>query len=307
MSGRFDQQVFGREVGDHAEQVSGLAREPIKHCRKAVNKVRGDMKTLRLAVLTVAALMAPMATSFAQATPAAEPEVLRDGDGAKVMRFENMGNTRFAEIFLTAREAKTGKMVAACYNTMYTTKGSPASRDTAPQAWVAGLDMEKVKKQFGVVVASLNGPKIWMPDWVELKVGKEREFNGRKFNWVAQLDVGEKGGIGEDQPYVPMKIARDSKWGWNKGTKVALLDDPEGNVWILKGFQLGLKPKQTFEHFLAAGQDQFKKLPPGWKFRVKTLDKEVVEIPDGNVATIMTDEFFNVYDKTGPGMTNYKP
>lgn len=280
---------------------------PIKHCRKAVNKVRVDMKTLRLAVLTVAALMAPMASSFAQATPAAEPQVLRDGDGAKVMRFENMGNTRFVEIFLAGREAKTGKMVAACYNSMYTAKGKPASKDTAPQAWVEGLDMEKLKKQFGVVGASLNGPKIWMPDWVELKVGKEREFNGRTFNWVAQLDIGEKGGIGEDQPYLPMKIARDSKWGWNKGTKVALLDDPEGNVWILKGFQLGLKPKQTFEQFMAAGQSQFKKLPPGWKFRVKTLDKDVIEIPDGNVATIMPDEFFNIYDKTGPGMTNYKP
>jgi hypothetical protein len=25
------------------------------------------------------------------------------------------------------------------------------------------------------------------------------------------------------------------------------------------------------------------------------------------VATIMPDEFFNMYDKTGPGMMNYKP
>ena len=28
---------------------------------------------------------------------------------------------------------------------------------------------------------------------------------------------------------------------------------------------------------------------------------------EGGVATIMADEFFNVYDKTGPGMSNYKP
>ena len=25
------------------------------------------------------------------------------------------------------------------------------------------------------------------------------------------------------------------------------------------------------------------------------------------LATIMADEFFNVYDKTGPGMSDYKP
>jgi hypothetical protein len=47
----------------------------------------------------------------------------------------------------------------------------------------------------------------------------------------------------------------------------------------------------------------FKKLPPGWKFRVKTLDKDLIEIPEGGVATIMPT-FFNVYDKTGRGMTN---
>ena len=38
----------------------------------------------------------------------------------------------------------------------------------------------------------LNGPKIWMPDWVEVKVGKAQEFNGREFNWVAQLNISGK-------------------------------------------------------------------------------------------------------------------
>ena len=86
-----------------------------------------------------------------------------------------------------------------------------------------------------------------------------------------------------------------------------LLDDAEGNTWIMKGFQLGLKPQYTYEQFVAAGAGNFKKLPPGWKFRVKTLDKDLIEKPEGGVATIMPDEFFNVYDKTGPGMTNYIP
>jgi hypothetical protein len=33
----------------------------------------------------------------------------------------------------------------------------------------------------------------------------------------------------------------------------------------------------------------------------------LIEVPENGVATIMPDEFFNVYDKTGPGMSNYKP
>jgi hypothetical protein len=75
----------------------------------------------------------------------------------------------------------------------------------------------------------------------------------------------------------------------------------------MKGFQVGLNPKYTFEQFVSAGQGQFKKLPPGWKFRVKKLEKDLIERPQGGVATIMPDEFFNIYAKTGPGMSNYKP
>jgi hypothetical protein len=86
-----------------------------------------------------------------------------------------------------------------------------------------------------------------------------------------------------------------------------VLDDPAGNTWIMKGFQLGLKPQKTYEEFLAAGPANFTKLPPGWKARVVTLETDNLEIPQGGVATITTDEFFNVYDKTGPGMSNSKP
>jgi hypothetical protein len=199
-------------------------------------------------------------------------------------------------------------MVAACYNTMLTTNGIPASKDTAPQALVQGLDFDQMRKEYGVLGASLNGPKLWLTDWTEIDSGVVREFNGIKAAWVAQLDMGNNaGGVSESTPYKPMSIARKSGLGYNKGTTVLLLDDAEGNTWIMKGFQLGLSPKYTYEEFVAAGQSRFKNLPPGWKFRVKTLEKDLIEIPEGGVATIMPDEFFNVYDKTGPGMSNYKP
>ena len=122
------------------------------------------MKTMKVAVLMAAVLTATMATCFAQDATVAEPQVLRDGDGAKTMRFNDMHMARYVEFFLAGREAKTGNLVAACYNTMLTPRGIPASRDSAPQALVEGLDLEKIKKEFGVVCASLNGPKIWQPD-----------------------------------------------------------------------------------------------------------------------------------------------
>ncbi len=240
--------------------------------------------------------------------PHAGMSVLNDGAGAKIGRVNGMHKTRFIEIFLAHRDAKTGTMVAECYNTMFTSKGIPASKDTAPQALVEGLDFARMKTDYGVLGASLNGPKLWTSDWTEIDIGVEREFNGIKAAWVAQLSMGDNaGGVSETTPYQPTPIARKSALGWNRGTTVMLLDDAEGNTWILKGFQMGLKPQYTYEQFVAAGQSQFKKLPPGWKFRVKTLDKDLNEKPEGGMATIMADEFFNVYDKTGPGMSDYKP
>lgn len=234
--------------------------------------------------------------------------VLNDGANAKSARVENMHMTRFIEIFLASPDPKTGSLVAACYNTMFTPRGIPASKNTAIQELVEGLDFEKMKQEYGVKGASLNGPKFWLPDWTEIDMGAERDFNGIKATWVAQLNMGNNtGGVAESTPYKSMTIARKSALGYNKGTSVLLLDDTEGNTWIMKGFQLGLKPQYTYEQFVAAGQSNFKKLPEGWKFRVKKLDRDLIETPENGVATIMPDEFFNIYDKTGPGMTNYKP
>jgi len=240
--------------------------------------------------------------------PSAGTNVLADGDGAKSSRVDKLNKVRYIEIFLARKEANTGKLVAACYNTTFNSTGIPASKDTAPQALVEGLDFNKMKTEYGVLGASLNGPKLWMLDWAEIAVGVTRDFNGIKAPWVAQLNMGDNaGGVAETTPYKPFTIARKSAVGWNKGTTALLLDDADGNTWIMKGFQLGLKPQYTYEQFVAAGASNFKKLPPGWKFRVKVLDKDLNEVPVTGVATIMADEFFNVYDKTGPGMSDYKP
>jgi hypothetical protein len=237
----------------------------------------------------------------------AQPAVLGDGAGAKSMRVDNVHQVRFVEIFLVGREAGTGDVVAAVYNTMYTPQGIPASKDTAPQVLLEGLNFDHIKKEYGVLGASLNGPKLCLPDWVEIDVGIQRDFDGLTAAWVAQLNLGDSATASEKAPYKHTTIARDSGLGWNKGRTVILLDDAEGDTWIMKGFELGLEPQRTYEEFLSALPGVYQKLPQGWKVRVKTLEEDLIERPEGGVATIMPDEFFNVFDKTGPGMTNYKP
>jgi hypothetical protein len=272
------------------------------------NKRRKAMKTVNVGLIIMALFLIVAIPCGAQDASIGTPEVLSDGENAKNKRVDNMHQTRYIEIFLAAKDTKTGSLVAACYNSMFSPEGIPVSKDTAPQTLVEGLDFEQIKKEFGVLGASLNGPKLWLPDWTDIDTGLVRNFNGIPAPWVAQLNMGDnKGGVSESTPYKPVTIARESSLGWNKGTTVLLLDDDEGRTWVMKGFQLGLNPQHTYKDFVSGGASMFKQLPAGWKVRVKTLEKDLIETPENGVATIMPDEHFNVYDKTGPGMTNYTP
>jgi hypothetical protein len=139
-----------------------------------------SLKAIKAGLLATVMLTAAIQPSFAQGTSAATPNVLADGAGAKSSRIDNLHQVRYIEIFLAAPEAKTGKLVAACYNSSLKSTGVPASKDTAPQALVEGIDFAKLKSEYGLAGASLNGPKLWMLDWAEVEIGVTRDFNGIK-------------------------------------------------------------------------------------------------------------------------------
>ena len=128
-----------------------------------------------------------------------------------------MHMTRFIEIFLAAPDPKTGKLVAACYNTMFTPDGIPASKNTAPQELVEGLDFEKMKQEYGLKGASLNGPKLWTPDWTDIEMGVVRDFNGIKAAWVAQLNMGDNAGVSRKHSLQAHDHQSEERVGLEKG------------------------------------------------------------------------------------------
>jgi len=75
----------------------------------------------------------------------------------------------------------------------------------------------------------------------------------------------------------------------------------------MKGFELGLKPRWIYDEFAADPASHFKQVPAGWTYRTRVLDEDLLLVPATGIATIMPDEFFDVYDKTGPGYSNYRP
>ncbi|HTY24047.1 MAG TPA: hypothetical protein VMC85_13010 [Desulfomonilaceae bacterium] len=235
----------------------------------------------------------------------------KDGANARTVRFDNMHLVRYLEIFVFGGNENTGKLRANVYNTSLVRGFDPkTNKDSAPPSYVTGLNVEATKKQFDALAVTLSGPKLWMFDWFDVPLGVDREFNGKNIPWCAELHL-ERSELealakGETK-YKPTTSGRKSVMGYNKGTTVFLIDDVDGNTWIMKGFELGLKPRWTYEEFATDPASHFKQLPAGWKFRTTVLDRDLVLFPASGVATVMSDEFFNTYDKTGPFYSNYQP
>ena len=231
----------------------------------------------------------------------------KDNANVQVEHLKNQNASRYAEIFLVGGNGLTKNLKANVYNTLLLNGYTEANKDSAPQALAEAFNPEQVKKENHVLGSKLNGPKRWMLDWIEVPVGTERDFCGLKACWVAELSL--KGMNLKDESkmsYHPTTVQRKTKFGYNQGTTAHLIDDADGNTWIMKGFNEGLNPAMSYEQAVATLANRLT-LPAGWKFRDKVLEQDLVLIPETGTARIMPDNLFNVYDITGPGYSNYKP
>jgi hypothetical protein len=228
----------------------------------------------------------------------------QDDAGAQLMRFENLRANRYAEIFLIGGNAITKNFKAGVYNSVGLNDSAGAG-DTAPQALVEAIDTEALKEQYGVLGVHKNAPRLWVLDWIEANVGKERDFNGLKARWVMWLDVPGELISGESLAYKLLTGKRDTSFGFDKGKPVFILDDPEGNAYVMKSVNLITDPTRKYEDLETLGERL--ELAPGWQFRVEVLEQDLVLTPNMGRAIITLDDMGNVYDRVGGSYSNFKP
>ena len=88
-----------------------------------------------------------------------------------------------------------------------------------------------------------NGPRHWAMDWIELPVGAKRTFDGLEARWMGQvklpkdIDLKKKG----SSAYKPTTVAQ-IEMGFVKGKPVFILDDPQGNPWVMQAYSLMWTP-----------------------------------------------------------------
>jgi hypothetical protein len=219
-----------------------------------------------------------------------------DGVTAKNRRFDNLRGMRYAEVFLIGGDALTHNLKANVYNTT-DLNNSADPRNTCPQALWDKVDPETLKKQHHVLGVYKNGPRGWVMDWIELPVSEKIfNFDGLDTHWFMtvslpkHLDLKKKGGTA----YKPTIGHRDSIMTFEKGKPAFILDDAQGRPWVMQAYSLIVDPNLTYDQLKDLGSKLT--LPPGWKYRVQILDRDLTIRPINGRAPIMQDELENTYD-----------
>jgi hypothetical protein len=228
-----------------------------------------------------------------------------DGADAKLYTFTGVRGQRYTEMFLIGGNAITRDLSANVYNT-WGLNGAATTGDSCPPAILDKVDINALKDQYHVLAVFKNGPRLWTLDWIEVEMGKELDFDGMKARWVNWLDLKGLSTKPGEAAYKNITVGRHTKFGFDKGKQVFVLEDPDGNSWVMKSFSLITDPGQKFDELGTLGSRL--KLPAGWKFRAPVLEQDLILTPDKDgIAHITQDDFGNTYDRVGGPYSNFEP
>jgi len=196
----------------------------------------------------------------------------------------NMRGVRYGEVL--AAYARGGGIQAEVY-------GTQMLNDCPQELW-SGLDSAAIAKEMGAVMVKLNGPRYWTLDGFGTKVAVVepvfREFNGLRTRRIAVVELGKDVAAG---PYTERHVNRGAVFFWDAGKPVYELTRPDGVAYVMQAYCVGVDPTLTEASLPALGERL--SLPPGWSYRTRILDEELVVDTTATVATVLQDELENTY------------
>lgn len=227
-----------------------------------------------------------------------------DGKDAEMMRFDNLNNYRYCEVFMIGGNPITKDLKANFYNTTDRNGGAQTHDSCSDQIW-ATVDPEAIKEEYDVLAIFKNGPRYWLYDWLELPVGVERKFGATTARWMGSVNLPKDFGKEGSTFFKTTQVHRKSKQGYNGGTRVFILDDPEGTVWIMQAYSRIVDAGLNYDDLMTL--DQKIDLPDGWKYRTVVLDRALTIGAINGQARVTQDNLENTYNALFEmdGQTNY--
>ena len=202
------------------------------------------------------------------------------------------------ELFLMQSEA--GKLEALVYNTTGLNDCPPRKYDP--------MDAKVLAQKTQSDVVWKNPRRFWMMDHLTFSlVGEPRDFDGLPFNFVAKMQMPAGFDASKDQSahaYVPMKIHRVTTYEYLKGKLVFLLQSPDGHTWVMQTYTNHVDHSLKEADLPNLGQRL--KLPDGWQFKAKVLDRNLI-INTTGLANIVPDNLANMYQGCIDKVHNFDP
>jgi hypothetical protein len=221
---------------------------------------------------------------------------LQDGSQAVMTNQSNIRNLRYCEISLICG---TGPGTASMYNTAEYNKqpavgGGP--KDTCPDSLWNNISESAMATQFNVPSVWKNGPRFWTADAISIPQGTKLNFNGLDANWFAYPSYPpnvQSLGITSGS-YIVTKVQRNSKIYFDEGKPLFILSDPNGTPYVMQAGCKIVNPNLTYEDLFTLNTQL--KNPPGWTYKVVTINKPLTIQAINGVATITQDSLGNSYD-----------
>jgi hypothetical protein len=196
-------------------------------------------------------------------------------------------NARYGEVLLV----KGGLLgiTVSVYNSL-------GLNDCPDTAWKA-LDADQIKKDQHALAAILNGPRYFLIDSMQMdKAGETVTFGELQMHLVAELKMSASSARKnlDPAPYTETTVKRTTQYVFEKGKPVYELVAPNGTVYVMQSYALLVDSTLTMDKLPMLG-DRLK-LPPDWKYRVRTPEEDYIVRATGE-AHVLQDDFKNTYQR----------
>jgi len=246
-----------------------------------------------------------MLTAAAAARETANTRPIPIPDNPQDMTYTGLRGVIYCEVWLF-RNTPENQIAGVYYNTSaLNTAADPMN--TCPAALWDRVTVPALQAQFDVLAAYRNGPRGWTMDTITLPVGPVVAFDGLETRWMGQglLPRGVSLAAAHMASYSPLQSHRRSSMTFRAGQPVFILDDPQGTPWVMQAF--GQIVDTTLTYATLPSLAQKLRPPPGWRFRVQVLDRDLtISTPQG-FNWIVQDELQNTYDACRDGTCNFQP
>lgn len=221
------------------------------------------------------------------------------------MTYTGLRGAIYCEIWLF-RHTPDNQIAGVYYNTSALNNAADP-QNTCPAAAWDRVTVPSLQAQFDVLAAYRNGPRGWTMDTITLPVGPVVNFDGLDTRWMGEgrLPAGVSLASAHMAPYSPLQSHRRSSMTFRAGQPVFILDDPEGTPWVMQAFGQIVNPNLTYATLPSLAESL--RPPPGWRFRVQVLDRDLTISTPRGYNWIVQDEQQNTYDACKEGACNFQP